>query len=429
MNGGEMKTEEKAAIPRWLIVSTIAFTLMILAMAVAETNLWMHFLVDRGEYISVGGALFIGLVGIQLHRQNRLKASLPLFIPWLLYPVVTQGDQLIDNLTINQMRLVCHVILAIIFGAPVVVSVLAILHFVRRLTLRTTSMLVFGSLVVEAGVAYVFLGWYMIFTLGLMAAAYALWIAFFARRWQWNFSERHAFRVMLAGVAVSLALFFGFKNRPGAYQGSPAAYMDPAQKDAMYELSLIPAGKGSSTISTGSSAELSAVLAGYGEVLHRVVHAYWLMDRNYNYSFHNELFWRSTPIVPDFRATALDEIQRMRQLAVATDERAERLRMELAPGSPEEALVHEMREFTAYNLRRAATLEGMSAEFIKTRAGLQHATHLYEGEAKMVDVQLQALLDKHRSGLEVPVIAAVAGPFRDSCRQVHEMYGNRIVGF
>ena len=44
--------------------------------------------------------------------------------PWLLYPVITQGDQIIDNLTINPMRAICHVLLAAIFATPVAVLVL-----------------------------------------------------------------------------------------------------------------------------------------------------------------------------------------------------------------------------------------------------------------------------------------------------------------
>ena len=44
-------------------------------------------------------------------------------VPWLLFPVITQGDQLIDNLSINWMRVVVHVLLGLIFGIPVFVVV------------------------------------------------------------------------------------------------------------------------------------------------------------------------------------------------------------------------------------------------------------------------------------------------------------------
>ena len=43
--------------------------------------------------------------------------------PWLLFPVITQGDQIIDNLSINWMRAVVHVLLGLIFGIPVAVVV------------------------------------------------------------------------------------------------------------------------------------------------------------------------------------------------------------------------------------------------------------------------------------------------------------------
>ena len=45
--------------------------------------------------------------------------------PWLLYPVITQGDQIIDNLSITWMRIIVHVLLAAIFAMPVAVIVYA----------------------------------------------------------------------------------------------------------------------------------------------------------------------------------------------------------------------------------------------------------------------------------------------------------------
>ena len=38
--------------------------------------------------------------------------------------------------------------------------------------------------------------------------------------------------LLSAGIVASLGLYVGYKNRPGAYQGSPSYYMDPAQQDA-----------------------------------------------------------------------------------------------------------------------------------------------------------------------------------------------------
>ena len=112
--------------PLWLILSTGALAVTCLVLAVAETNLWAHYLIDRGEFISLFGLGFIGITGFYLFRSGRLFVSMPLTIPWLLYPVITQGDEIIDNLSINPMRIICQVLLAGIFGTPVIVSVLGV---------------------------------------------------------------------------------------------------------------------------------------------------------------------------------------------------------------------------------------------------------------------------------------------------------------
>jgi hypothetical protein len=82
----------------WLIAATGMLALTILALAVAETNLRAHYLIDQGEYISMFGLAFILVAGLYLYSRARLFASLWLIFPWLLYPVVTQGDQIIDHL-------------------------------------------------------------------------------------------------------------------------------------------------------------------------------------------------------------------------------------------------------------------------------------------------------------------------------------------
>ena len=46
--------------------------------------------------------------------------------------------------------------------------------------------------------------------------------------------------MLLAGVVLSLGLFVGYKNRPGAYQGSPSYFMDPSQKDVWFRLDTVP---------------------------------------------------------------------------------------------------------------------------------------------------------------------------------------------
>src|SRR6476646_10768547 len=96
--------------PLWLLLSTGGLAVTILALAVAETNLKAHYLIDQGEFISVFGLAFILVAGLFLYRSKRLFASLPLVFPWLLYPVITQGDQIIDNMSINPMRVICHVL-------------------------------------------------------------------------------------------------------------------------------------------------------------------------------------------------------------------------------------------------------------------------------------------------------------------------------
>ena len=74
--------------PRWLVVATGLIAVCCLAMAVAETNLWMHYLIDDGEYVSLVGLAFVSVAGVHLHRSRRLLASLPLIVPWLLFPVI-----------------------------------------------------------------------------------------------------------------------------------------------------------------------------------------------------------------------------------------------------------------------------------------------------------------------------------------------------
>jgi len=111
--------------PGWLVLATGALALSCLALAIAETNLWAHYLIGQGKILGLLGLAFIFIAGLFLFRQGRLLVSLPLVFPWLLYPVITQGDQIIDNFSINPMRVICQVLLAAIFAMPVVAVVLA----------------------------------------------------------------------------------------------------------------------------------------------------------------------------------------------------------------------------------------------------------------------------------------------------------------
>ena len=71
----------------------------------------------------------------------------------------------------------------------------------------------------------------------------------------------------------------------------------------------------------------------------------------------------------------------------------------------------------------------MSAGFVQTQAGYQHATHIYEGEGKVLGVELKAILDKHRAVLAAPALAPVTGEFSRLSQGVYQKYADRIVGF
>jgi hypothetical protein len=71
----------------------------------------------------------------------------------------------------------------------------------------------------------------------------------------------------------------------------------------------------------------------------------------------------------------------------------------------------------------------MSAEFQKTSAGLQHATHLYEGEGKFLGEGIVRLLEKHGAVLARSDLAFITRDFVRAGRAVHEVYARRVVGF
>lgn len=421
--------------PGWLIAATGALALAVLVMAVAETSLWKHYLIDRGELVSLGGLAFIAVAGVVLHRRNSLLVSLPLALPWLLFPVITQGDQLIDNLGINQMRLVTHVLLAAIFGTPVLILVIAA-RSAFGLARRTAGRLGAILLAAEIWIAYAFLGVLMIVTLAILIAATLVYAARASeaeaspsgvRRVR---SERFALGMLMAGIVMSLGLYAGYKNRPGAYQGSPAYYMDPAQADAAYPLDrvAVPAAAPSAP-SADVAAVATMALTRYGRALEELLESYYIADRNYNYAFHNALFLRNTPVLPAFRQVALARAAGAARMAAEADAHAAAARAGLSDGDGLAALIDEARGYTAFNLRRSAILERMSADFERTQAGLQHATHLYEGEGKVLGVRLAEMLAKHRAVTENASLAPVVGAFVASSRVVHDKYANRIVGF
>ncbi len=414
--------------PIWLVAATCVLAFVSLAMAVAETTLWMHYLIDAGEYVGLAGLGFILLAGVHLFRAQRLSASLPLALPWLLLPVITQGDQIIDNLSINWMRFISHVLLALLFGAPVVV----IASMMRSLSRSGRVGVAAVLLVLEMWVAYRFLGLLMIFTLTLMLAGLLIYAAATGaradaapRRWR---SERFALGALIGGVALSFGLYAGFKNRPGVYQGSPSYYMDPAQREGGFQLSRMPAPTREPS-APADAVGVRAALTGYARALERLLAGYYLLDRNYNYDFHNRLFLRDTALLPDYRSVGLSRVREAEALRAEADARSALVHPALTPEDPLAALLDDVRSYAAFTFGRAPVLERMSAEFERTEAGLQHATHLYEGEGKMLGERLERVLEKHHVVLAAPAVQPITADFVTISRRVHEAYANRIVGF
>jgi hypothetical protein len=443
--------------PAWLILATGALALTCLVLALAETNLWAHYLIDRGEYWSVLGLGFVLVAGIYLYRRQRLFISLPLVLPWLLYPIITQGDQIIDNLSINPMRLICQVLLAAIFAAPVAIVVLAARYLLAPKAGRPPVSSLITSLLpglralaegriregcglamatlfaAEIFVAHVFLGTLMVLTLIAMTIA-ALFYATgspsssLSAQTTGGRRERFALILLLAGVMVSASVYFGFKYRHGAYQGSPAAFMDPAQKDKLYPIHRIPV-SARTPDSLKSPEAIRRALHSYALDIETLLAGYHILDRNYTYHFHNELFLKNTPLMTNYRTVGLSKVEEARKLREIADRDGATARATLADDDPLAALLDELRAFAAYNFERAPGLERMSAEFERTPAGLQHAAHLYEGESKMLSTNVRAILDKYQSLLAAPATEPVTREFTATFQSVWQAYAHHVVGF
>ena len=443
--------------PAWLIWSTAALTLAILGMAVTETSQWGHYLIDKGEAISLAGLTFMLVAGVVLYRQRRLRVSMPFALPWLIYPVITQGDQIIDNLSITAMQVICQVLLTVIFAVPIGVLVLAAKYSLaprdgRAATTRAWTALVPGlrwieqgrvaegsavmtlaMLTLEVWVAFRLLGAYMVLTL-IALQLIVLWRLVHApaeapaaapRR-----TERFALVLLMAGIAASFALYVGYKNRPGAYQGSPSYLFDPSQPDAGYKVHKIVVPAGPVTALPDALAEdAGQVLGAYADALQELANGYYILDRNYTHHFHNVLFARNWPILPNFRAVAMERIAHARSRANTVRDAADRLRGPLAAYPAAAALLDEIESYLTFNFDRAAVLETMSARFIETNDGLQHAAHLYEGEGKLVGMGLGELLDKHQATIGAPALAPVLTRFIAVTRAIFDAYKDRVVGF
>lgn len=453
---GETPSARSGRPPFWLIACTGVLALTILALAVAETDLKAHYLIDQGEFISVVGLAFIAVAAVFLYRSRRLYASLPLVLPWLLYPIITQGDQIIDNLSINPMRLICHVLLAAIFATPVAVVVLAARHLMApgsgraaaapRWTswipglkpisegrIREGSALLAAALLVsETWLADQYLGTLMIVTIIIMTIGVLVYGSQAARardpRAEQVRTERVALGVALIGVLVSGGAYAAYKNQPGAYQGSPSFFMDPSQKDSNYRLDRIAVPPRAPALPQ-NAADVAAALTAYGRTLEKLLAGYHILDRNYTYDFHNELFVRHTLLVPNFRAVGLALVADARQLRSGADLLGARARTPLANDDPLAALLDDLRGFVAFNFDRAPVLERLSGQFEKTPAGLQHAAHLYEGESKYLGTGISELAKKHQAVLASPALAPTTGEFNAMSRSIYEAYAHHVVGF
>ncbi len=443
--------------PAWLIWSTAALTLACLGMAVTETSQWGHYLIDKGEVISLAGLAFILGGGIVLYRQGRLRVSLPFALPWLLYPVITQGDQIIDNLSITSMQVICQVLLTLIFWVPIAVLVLAAkfglqpkagqpaktrgwtmlipgLRWIEQGRIREGSaVMTLALLTLEVWVAYRLLGAYMVATL-IALILIVLWRLVHggdrSSSQRLVRGEGAALVMLLVGVAVSFGLYVGYKNRPGAYQGSPSYLYDPSHAGSGYRLDAIPI---PTTPTIAPSAEAAAdagrLLGGYADALQELANGYYILDRNYTHHFHNVLFARSWPILPNFRAVALERIAAARALASTAGAASARVHAELSGVPAIVALIDETEAFLKFNFERAALLETTSAKFIETNDGLQHAAHLYEGEGKLLGMQLGDILTKHAALLKAPGLEPTLARFTLVTTAIFDAYKDRVVGF
>jgi hypothetical protein len=447
---------QTARPPMWLIAATGILAVIILALAVAETNLRAHYLIDGGEYLSMFGLAFILAAGIFLFTRERLFASLWLVFPWLLYPIITQGDQLIDNLSINPMRAICHVLLAAIFATPVAVIVLAARYVLApgrgraaipavwtaffpglrplsegRLREGTVALAV-ALLAGEMWLADQYLGTLMIVTLIILILGVLLYGSLASDqpdvRAARGRNEKVALAVLLVGVGLSAAGFFGYKNRTGAYQGSPAAFMDPSQPGSGYPLDRVHVPAGAPRMPPAPEPVRSSLVA-YAHALEQIMAGYHIVDRNYTYDFHNYLFMRHTPLLPNYRVVALQKVEEARHLREGADAQAASARPTLADEDPLSALLDDVRGYAKFIFDRAPTLERMSGEFERTPAGLQHAAHLYEGENKFLGARLEEILRKHHAVVESPAVEPVTREFLTISRSIRDAYAHHVVGF
>jgi hypothetical protein len=74
-------------------------------------------------------------------------------------------------------------------------------------------------------------------------------------------------------------------------------------------------------------------------------------------------------------------------------------------------------------------LAGLSADFARTPAGLQHAAHLYEGEKKYVAAGLSQIVQKHHAVVESAAVRPVMLEFAATAASIDGAYAHHVVGF
>jgi hypothetical protein len=204
--------------------------------------------------------------------------------------------------------------------------------------------------------------------------------------------------------------------------------MDPSQKSSAYRLDRIVVPT-QPPAAPSDPAAVAEALTAYAHTLDKLIAGYHILDRNYTYDFHNELFLRHTPLVANYRSAGLALVEEARRLRLNADAKGAIARTTLSDADPLAALLDDLRGYLAFMFDRAPTLEQLSAGFEKTSAGLQHAAHLYEGEAKYMATVVAELMAKHRGVLGAPAVAAITADLNASGKAIDTMYANRIVGF
>jgi hypothetical protein len=204
--------------------------------------------------------------------------------------------------------------------------------------------------------------------------------------------------------------------------------MDPAQRDSQYRFDRIAVPSSAPAVPATPDAARDA-LAAYCRVFERLLAGYHILDRNYTYDFHNELFVRHTPLLPDYRARGLALVADARGQWKVADQKAAAVRATLANGDPLGALLDDVRGFAAFSFERAPVLERMTGGFERTKAGLQHAAHLYEGEGKYLGTGLLEIVTKHAAVVDAPAMGPVTSEFARSSREIFAAYAHHIVGF